>query len=102
MRMGGLGFGQTSCAIQHTGPGAFICFPKSPQNAAEFPIPEFFHVSAQGNAPEGSTIARYIVSVDSQVIYEMRLVTPVKRLSIELNLTSPWKSGSHTLRVAIR
>jgi hypothetical protein len=96
------GFGQTSCAIQHTGSGVFICFPNLSQHSTEISIPEFFHLSAQGNAPEGSTIARYIVSLDSQVVYDMRLVTPVRRLSIELNLTSPWKSGSHTLRVAIR
>jgi hypothetical protein len=89
--------GQTACAIEHTDPGVFICFP----NPAGASVPNVFHVSAQGNAWKGSRINHYIIYLDRSVAYESRLATPAQRLSIEVNLRSSLISGSHTLRVVI-
>jgi hypothetical protein len=88
-------YGQTGCAIEHTAPGAFICFPSS----SEASVPELFHLSAQGNALEGAKISHYVVFLDKTIAYESRLATPAQRLSIEVNVRSSFISGLHTLTV---
>jgi Beta-propeller repeat len=95
------GQAQTGCGLDHTEAGAFICYPNPSENAADASVPQVFHLSAQGNAPEGRTITRYAVEIDGRRIYENRLATPLQRLSIETNLKSPFASGVHTLRVMI-
>ena len=75
-------YGQTGCAIEHTAPGVFICFPSS----SEASVPELFHLSAQGNALEGAKISHYVVFLDKTIAYESRLATPAQRLSIEVVL----------------
>jgi hypothetical protein len=92
---------QTSCGIQHTGSGVFICDPDPSEYPADATIPELFHVSAQANAPEGVTTRHYSVFLDNDLLYDNRLATPVERLSIEINLRAPSKSGAHTLRIAV-
>ena len=92
---------QTVCGSARTGLGAFICYPAAPARASETSIPEVFHLSAQGNAPPGRLIRRYIVLVDGRPIYENRLAMPMQQLSIETNVKSPFTSGVHTLSVVI-
>ncbi len=91
---------QTSCGIEHTGPGVFICYPNPSDNPGAA-VPELFHVSAQANAPEGSATRHYAVFLDNQLLYDNRLATPLQRLSIEANVRSPFTSGAHTLRIAV-
>ena len=91
--------GQTSCGIRHTEPGVFICYPNPSEDTADASVPDVFHLSAQGNAPEGHKISRYVVQLDGRRLYENRLAIPVQRLSVETNLKSPVNSGLHTLRV---
>jgi hypothetical protein len=92
---------QTGCGIQHTEPGAFICYPNPTENAADASVPGLFHLSAQGNAPEGRKISQYAIQIDGRRLDENRLAIPVQRLSIETNLKSPFNSGLHTLRVTM-
>lgn len=92
---------QTTCGIQHTGAGVFICDPNPSEYPADATVPELFHVSAQANAPEGATTRHYSVFLDNDLLYDNRLAIPVSRLSIEVNLRSPFKSGAHTLRVVV-
>jgi len=92
---------QTTCGIQHTGPGVFICYPNPSEYPADKSVPELFHVSAQANGPEGVTTRRYSVFLDNDLLYDNRLAIPVSRLSIEVNLRSTFKSGAHTLRVVV-
>jgi hypothetical protein len=92
---------QTSCGNEHRNAGVFICYPNPSLNAADATLPQIFHLSAQGNAPDGKTIARYTVAVDNHIVYENRMITPVQRLAIELNLKSSFTEGVHTLRVAV-
>ena len=92
---------QTSCGIQHSGPGVFICYPTGSGGPSGAAVPELFHVSAQANAPEGAATRHYSVFLDNQLLYDNRLATPIQRLSIEVNVRSPFHSGAHTLRVAV-
>jgi hypothetical protein len=89
---------QTSCSIQHPGPGVFICYPNSSENSSP-KVPALFHLSAEINAPSGVSTRRYSIFLDNQLLYDNRLATPAERLPIELNLVSPFTSGSHTLRI---
>lgn len=91
---------QTACAIEHTGTGIFICYPRPSSNTAES-LPELFHISAQANAPDGVIIRHYSVFLDNELLYKNRLATPVQHLSIELNLRAPLKPGLHTLRIMV-
>jgi len=93
--------GQTACATAHPGPGVFICYPDPAANAADANLDHVFHLSAQGNAPEGGTVTRYAVVIDDRRIYENRLAIPTPRLSVEINLLSPFRSGSHTVHVVM-
>jgi hypothetical protein len=70
-------------------------------NAADSTLPKIFHIGAQANAPSGETIGRYTIAVDNHVVYENRMITPVQRLSIELNLKSSVSDGLHTVRVNV-
>lgn len=88
---------QTPCGIQHPGPGVFICYPNPSESTAG--VPALFHISAQVNAPSGATTRRYSIFLDNQLLYDNRLATSAERLPIELNLVSPFHSGSHTLRL---
>src|SRR6185312_9418673 len=94
-------YAQTSCGSEHREPGVFICYPNPSLNTADSTLPQIFHISAQGNAPEGKTIGRYTIAVDSRVVYQNRMITPVQRLAIELNLKSSVAAGLHTLRVSV-
>jgi hypothetical protein len=94
-------FGQTGCAIEHPGPGAFICFPSPTAKPDEASVPNLFHLSAQGNALNGGQITHYVVLLDRAVAYEGRLATPAQRLSIEINVRSSFVSGFHSLTLII-
>lgn len=94
-------YAQTSCGSEHREPGVFICYPNPSLNTADSTLPQIFHISAQGNAPEGKTIGSYTIAVDSRVVYQNRMITPVQRLAIELNLKSSVTEGLHTLRVSV-
>jgi hypothetical protein len=94
-------YSQTGCGGQYTNPGVYICYPNPSENAADVRVPDIFHLSAQGNASAGGTIQRYTVLLDGRVIYENRLATSTPQLSIEINLKSPFSSGTHTLRVMV-
>ena len=93
---------QTTCAAQHSARGAFICYPNPSENPADSSVPHIFHLSAQGNAPDGQAIAGYLVLIDNRPVYETQLAVPVLKLSIETNLKSPFNTGSHTLRLVVR
>lgn len=88
---------QTSCSIEHSNPGVFICSP----GPADAPIPEYFHVSVQANASGAHGVDYYRILLDGKLQYECRLPTPQERLSIELNLRSGMTSGTHTLRAVV-
>jgi len=94
-------YAQTSCGSEHRQAGVFICYPNPSLNAADSTLPKIFHISAQANAPGGETIDRYTIAVDNQVVYENRIITPVQRLAIELNLKSSVSDGLHTVRVSV-
>lgn len=97
--LSGVAGAQTSCGIQHPNPGVFICYPNPSENPAEATVPALFHLSVQINAPSGSTIRRYSIFMDNQLLYDNRLAISAERLPVELNLVSPFNSGSHTLRI---
>ncbi len=97
LALSGTAGAQTSCSIQHPGPGVFICYPNPSEIAAT--VPALFHLSAEVNAPSGATIHRYSIFLDNQLLYDNRLATSAERLPVELNLVSPFNSGSHTLRI---
>ena len=92
---------QTSCAARHTNSGVFICYPGPAENRPNAHVSEFFHFSAQANAPDGHTIRRCAVLIDNHVVHEIRLPAPQQALSIETNLRSPFTSGSHSLRLEV-
>src|SRR6476469_8060645 len=92
---------QTSCAARHTNSGVFICYPGPAENRPNAHLSEFFHFSAQANAPDGHTIRRCAVLIDNHVVHEIRLPAPQQALSIETNLRSPFTSGSHSLRLEV-
>jgi hypothetical protein len=94
-------YAQTSCGSEHREPGVFICYPNPSLNTADSTLPQIFHISAQGNAPAGKTIGSYMIAVDNRVVYQNRMITPVQRLAIELNLKSSVAEGLHTLRVSV-
>ncbi len=99
--MSGIAAAQTSCGSEHTGPGVFICYPNLSENSTDNSVPELFHVSAQANAPEGTATRHYSVFLDNQLLYDNRLAAALQRLSIEVNVRSPFNSGAHTLRIAV-
>jgi hypothetical protein len=88
---------QTSCSVEHSGPGVFICSP----GPADGPIPEYFHVSVQANASSQQGIRDYQILLDGKLQYNTRLPIPYERLSIEVNLRSGLVSGTHTLRAVV-
>ena len=88
---------QTSCSIEHSGPGVFICSP----GPADEPIPEYFHISVQANALNEQGIGHYQILLDGKLQHDSRQPIPYKRLSIELNLRSGLISGTHTLRAVV-
>lgn len=90
---------QTSCAVRYTAPGAFICYPNPSVDPADEDVPEFLHLSAQANAPEGGAIRGYVVEIDGRQIYRNQLDAPVERLSVEINLRAGYSAGAHALRV---
>jgi hypothetical protein len=94
-------YGQTGCAIEHTAPGAFICFPSPAANTSEASVTELFHLSAQGNAWNGHAITHYVVFLDKRIAYESKLTTPAQGVSIEVNVKSPFTSGFHSLSLVI-
>ena len=93
---------QTSCGTRHTKIGVFICYPNPTENAADSNTSDFFHFSAQANAPEGELIKRYTILIDDRTVYQSRLPAPLRRVSIEMNLKSPFDSGRHALRFVVR
>lgn len=97
LSLSGAAGAQTSCGIQHPGPGVFICYPNPAGNAST--VPALFHVSAQINAPSGATTRRYSIFLDNQLLYDNRLAVSAERLPVEINLVAPFSSGSHTLRI---
>lgn len=101
VNLAGAAAAQTSCGLQHTKPGAFICNPSPSENPADAVVPALFHLSAQANAPSGGNTRHYSVFLDNQVIYDNRLATAAEQLSIEVNLLAPFDSGSHTLRLTV-
>lgn len=92
---------QTSCSARYTASGVFICYPNPTENAQDSPLPDIFHLSAQGNAPEGHEIVRFTVLMDNRVLADKKLPLPLRSISVETNLKSPFDSGSHTLRLVI-
>ena len=94
-------YAQTQCGTEHTQPGTFICYPNPAENAADASVADLFHLSAQANAPTGRMIRRYTASIDGHRIYDNRLASPEPRLSIEINLRSPFSSGVHTLTLVV-
>jgi hypothetical protein len=88
---------QTSCSVEHSGPGVFICSP----SPGDEPIPEYFHISVQANAFSEHGIRYYQILLDGKLQYDSRLPIPLERLSIELNLRSGLMSGTHTLRAVV-
>jgi hypothetical protein len=88
---------QTSCSVEHSGPGVFICSP----GPADEPIPEYFHVSAQANALSERGIRHYQILLDGKLQYDSIQPIPHERLSIEVNLRSGLMSGTHTLRAVV-
>ena len=88
---------QTRCGSEHTGVGAFICYPNPQENLGDVDVPETFHLSAQANAPAGRRIRRYVVLIDGHRIYEKLLALPSQQISIETNIRSPFRPGTHTL-----
>jgi hypothetical protein len=97
--MGRAAQAQTSCSAQHVATGAFICYPNPSENDKDSIVPSLFHLSAQGNAADGSEISGYRVLIDSRLVYENKLPAPIQKLSIETNLKSPFDSGLHRLQV---
>jgi hypothetical protein len=93
---------QTSCGIEHPASGVFICYPNPSEKDADSTIPAVFHLSAQANAAEGQAIAGYTVLLDDRAIYRIALPAPVRNLSIETNLKSPFDSGVHTLQLVVK
>jgi hypothetical protein len=93
---------QTNCATQNLKGGVFICYPNPTENSTDRSVSDIFHLSAQGNAPEGQMISGYKVTIDSRTIYETTLAAPIQTLSLETNLKSPFESGSHQLRVEMK
>ena len=92
---------QTTCGAQNTGDGVFICYPNPFQNKADSTVPETFHLSAQGNAPEGHVAVAYRILIDNRLVYVKKLLTPTQKLSIETNVKSPFDSGSHKLQLVV-
>lgn len=92
---------QTRCGIEHTNPGTFICYPNPVVNAADANVAEIFHLSAQANAPAGHLIKRYTALVDGRRVFDNQLATALQRLSIEVNVKSPFSSGSHKLTLVV-
>jgi hypothetical protein len=92
---------QTSCSDRYTTSGVFICYPNPAENIEDSPLPDIFHLSAQGNAAEGHEITRFTVLMDNRVIVDNKLPLPLRSISVETNLKSPFDSGSHTLRLVI-
>jgi hypothetical protein len=88
---------QTSCSVEHSGPGVFICSPRS----ADEPMPEYFHISVQANAVSEHGIRHYQILLDGKPQYDSTMPIPHERLSIEVNLRSGLMSGTHTLRVVV-
>lgn len=92
---------QTTCALQHAATGVYICYPNPANSPEDAVIPALFHLSAQGNAPDGKTIAHFRVLLDDHIVYENSAFPPVQKLSLETNLTSPFDSGTHTLQLVV-
>ena len=92
---------QTGCGTEHPQLGAFICYPNPAENTGDARLPQLFHLSAQGNAPAGRLIRRYVVLIDGRPVYEKRLAVPTQSLSIETNVKSPFSSGTHTLGLSV-
>jgi hypothetical protein len=92
---------QTTCGTSHPNPGVFICYPNPAESPADANIPETFHVSAQVNPAEGQTVRRYNILIDDRVVYEGKLPSPLKKLSIETNLRSAPGPGSHSLSLVV-
>ncbi len=99
--LGGGAEAQTTCGAQNTSDGVFICYPNPSQNEADSTVPDTFHLSAQGNAPEGHLAIGYRVLIDNRLVYVKKLATPTQKLSIEANVRSPFDSGSHTLQLLV-
>jgi len=91
---------QTDCAIRHTAPGAFICYPNPSENGADAMVPDIFHLSAQANAAGGQAIGGYKVLIDNALVYD-GLQAPIQNLSIEINLKSRFDAGAHTLQLVV-
>lgn len=92
---------QTSCAIENPAVGVFICSPQPSGSDSDSAIPDVFHLSAQGNASDGQLISRFRILIDNRQILDNRLAIPLQHLSIEMNLKSPFDSGSHTLMLLV-
>ena len=92
---------QTGCALAHKETGAFICFPNPADHPEDANVPQLFHLSAQGNAETTKKIRHYVVLIDGARVYEVRLATPLHRISIETNVKAPSEGGQHTISVYI-
>ena len=57
---------QTSCSVEHSGPGVFICSP----GPTDEPIPEYFHISVQANAVGEQGIRHYQILLDGKPQYD--------------------------------
>jgi hypothetical protein len=92
---------QTSCALQHTAAGVYICYPNPASSPEDAVIPGVFHFSAQANAPSGKTVVHFRVLLDERLVYENWAVPALPKLSLETNLNSPFESGTHTLQLVV-
>jgi hypothetical protein len=92
---------QTNCATQHTNSGVFICYPNPAEDGRDSLVPDVFHLSAQANPDDGHVISGYKVLIDNEVTYQNKFSDPMRTLSIETNLKSPFDSGSHLLRLLV-
>src|SRR4051794_16257914 len=92
---------QSTCHNAHRESGAFICYPNPKEHKGDETVTATFHLSAQANALPGRNIGRYLVLVDDRRVYEAKLSNGMERLSIEINVNSPYSSGSHALRLIV-